>query len=45
MEGQVCSEKLNLRLNDAGHVTGDMQMMMPPLRDISLDPYTGYACL
>ena len=42
MEAQVNSRELNLRLNEAGHVTGDMQMMLPPMRNISLDPYTGY---
>ncbi|XP_046561775.1 uncharacterized protein LOC124270750 isoform X2 [Haliotis rubra] len=32
---------LNLRLTDAGFITADLQMMMPPIRALKLDPYTG----
>jgi len=41
MEAQFQSPDLNLRLNEQGHVTGDMQMFLPPLRDVTLDLYTG----
>lgn len=41
MEAQVNSYNLNLHQNEAGYITGDMQMALPPLRDISLDPFNG----
>lgn len=40
-EGQICSRALNLHINSDGYLTGDIQNVLPPQRDISLDPYTG----
>ncbi|XP_067661333.1 uncharacterized protein [Haliotis asinina] len=33
---------LNLRLTDAGFLTADFQMVLPPIRALNLDPYTGF---
>ncbi|XP_046359692.2 uncharacterized protein LOC124137453 isoform X2 [Haliotis rufescens] len=33
---------LNLRLTDAGFLTADLQMVLPPIRALNLDPYTGF---
>ncbi|KAH3746582.1 uncharacterized protein LOC127848185 [Dreissena polymorpha] len=41
MEAQVISKSLNLRVNDRGQICGDLQMLLPPMRDIAFDPYTG----
>ena len=41
MEAHFNSLDLNLRISETGHLTGDMQMFLPPQRDITLDPYTG----
>ncbi|XP_067663372.1 uncharacterized protein [Haliotis asinina] len=32
---------LNLRLTDTGFLTADLQMVLPPIRALNLDPYTG----
>ncbi|XP_067663374.1 uncharacterized protein [Haliotis asinina] len=32
---------LNLRRTDAGFITADLQMLLPPMRALNLDPYTG----
>ena len=41
-EADFCNPDLNLRLNTDGFLTGDMQMVLPPIRGIYLNPYTGY---
>ncbi|XP_076071492.1 uncharacterized protein LOC143042883 isoform X1 [Mytilus galloprovincialis] len=35
------SNDLNLRISGDGYLTGDMQMVLPPMRGIYLDLYTG----
>jgi hypothetical protein len=41
-EADLRSHKLNLRISDDGYLTGDMQMVLPPMRGIYMDLYTGY---
>ncbi|XP_052073415.1 uncharacterized protein LOC127711415 [Mytilus californianus] len=41
MEVDFCPRNLNFRLNQEGCVTGDMQMCLPPIRAVCLNPYTG----
>ncbi|XP_046561829.1 uncharacterized protein LOC124270813 [Haliotis rubra] len=38
----LSSADLNLRLTDAGFLTADLQMVLPPIRALNLDPYTGF---
>ncbi|CAH1785191.1 unnamed protein product [Owenia fusiformis] len=39
--GHFCSDTLNLRINDSGYLTGDIQMVLPPIQAVQIDPYTG----
>ncbi|VDI08109.1 Hypothetical predicted protein, partial [Mytilus galloprovincialis] len=41
MEVDVCPRNLHFRLNEEGCITGDMQMCLPPIRAVCLNPYTG----
>jgi len=41
-EADLCNKPLNLRFDDEGYITGDLQMVLPPIRAISLNPYTGW---
>jgi hypothetical protein len=34
-------DDLNLRIDSNGYLTGDMTLDVPPMREISIDPYTG----
>ncbi|KAL4230093.1 hypothetical protein ACF0H5_010478 [Mactra antiquata] len=40
-EGQFCSEDIDLHINEMGHLSGNIHMLLPPLRTLSLDPHTG----
>ncbi|XP_071087347.1 uncharacterized protein [Haliotis cracherodii] len=40
-ESDYQAKDLNLRLTDAGFLTADLQMVLPPIRALNLDPYTG----
>ncbi|CAC5369398.1 unnamed protein product [Mytilus coruscus] len=42
MESDFCNRDLHLRLNREGCITGDMQMCLPPIRAVCLNPYTGF---
>ncbi|VDI11955.1 Hypothetical predicted protein [Mytilus galloprovincialis] len=41
MEVDVCPQYLHFRLNQEGCITGDMQMCLPPIRAVCLNPHTG----
>ncbi|XP_052073420.1 uncharacterized protein LOC127711418 [Mytilus californianus] len=41
MDIDFCNRDLHLRFNPEGCITGDMQMYLPPIRAVSLNPYTG----
>ena len=41
LEADSCSKELNLRLNKDGYLTGDMSLVLPPIRGINLHPFTG----
>ncbi|XP_033742371.1 uncharacterized protein LOC117328885 [Pecten maximus] len=43
-EADLCCDYLDLRLNSQGYLTGNLKMMLPPMRSINLDPYTGRLC-
>ena len=36
-----CTRGLSLRLTNDGYLTGDLQMDLPPLKTVLIDPYTG----
>ena len=40
-ECDMCSKELNLRLDSKGNLTGDMAMLLPPIRRVSFNLYTG----
>nr|KAG5695977.1 hypothetical protein BaRGS_023356 [Batillaria attramentaria] len=40
-EGDLCGKSLNLRLSPEGHLTGDLHIMLPPVRAVNLDLHTG----
>ncbi|CAC5399338.1 unnamed protein product [Mytilus coruscus] len=41
IDSDFCNTNLHLRLNPEGCITGDMQMYLPPIRAVCLNPYTG----
>ncbi|OWF47095.1 uncharacterized protein LOC110454844 [Mizuhopecten yessoensis] len=43
-EADLCCDNLDLRLNSEGYLTGNMKTLLPPMRSINLDPYTGKLC-
>ncbi|XP_069131363.1 uncharacterized protein [Argopecten irradians] len=43
-EADLCCDNLDLRLNSQGYLTGNMKLMLPPIRSVNLDPYTGKLC-
>ncbi|XP_033743450.1 uncharacterized protein LOC117329561 [Pecten maximus] len=43
-EADLCCDNLDLRLNSQGYLTGNMKLLLPPMRSINLDPYTGKLC-
>ncbi|XP_061165316.1 uncharacterized protein LOC133174252 [Saccostrea echinata] len=40
-EADISCRDLNLHLTPEGHLTGDLQMSLPPLQSVLLNPYTG----
>ncbi|XP_048769002.2 uncharacterized protein LOC125675414 [Ostrea edulis] len=44
-EADISGHDLNLHLTPEGHLTGDLQISLPPLQSVLLDPYTGSICL
>ncbi|XP_069131367.1 uncharacterized protein [Argopecten irradians] len=43
-EADLCCDNLDLRLNSQGYLTGNMKLMLPPIRSVNLNPYTGKLC-
>ena len=37
-----CSHNANLWINENGFLTGDMQMVLPSISNVQINPYTGY---
>lgn len=40
-EADISGRELNLHLTPEGHLTGDLQMSLPPISSVLLNPYTG----
>ncbi|XP_033744291.1 uncharacterized protein LOC117330177 [Pecten maximus] len=40
-ESDICTKTLDLHFDSNGYLTGNMQMLLPPIRRICLNPYTG----
>ncbi|XP_033743673.1 uncharacterized protein LOC117329705 [Pecten maximus] len=40
-ESDICPKTLDLHFDSNGYLTGNMQMLLPPIRRIRLNPYTG----
>ncbi|XP_033743672.1 uncharacterized protein LOC117329704 [Pecten maximus] len=40
-ESDICTKTLDLHFDSNGYLTGNMQMLLPPIRRIRLNPYTG----
>ncbi|XP_060083517.1 uncharacterized protein LOC132562768 [Ylistrum balloti] len=41
LESDICSKTLDLHFDNNGYLTGNMQMYLPPIRGIQINPYTG----
>ncbi|OWF37297.1 hypothetical protein KP79_PYT12679 [Mizuhopecten yessoensis] len=43
-EADIKSVDVNLSLSREGKITGDLQIVLPPIRGVQLDPHTGMLC-